>query len=78
MRPSRNAFTAGMPCTRYSAARRGFASTSTLTNSTCPSSAATASSRTGVSWRQGPHHLAQKSTITGTSWERSITSRAKL
>jgi hypothetical protein len=67
-----------MLCTRYSAARRGFASTSTLTIATCPSSAATASSRTGVSWRQGPHHSAQKSTITGTSWERSITSRAKL
>ena len=32
----------------------------------------------GPSIRQGPHQAAQKSTTTGTSWERSITSRWKV
>ena len=35
-------------------------------------------SSAGPSWRQGPHHSAQKSTTTGTSWERSRTSFSKV
>src|SRR5690606_32148413 len=35
-------------------------------------------SSAGPSWRHGPHHVAQKSTITGVEREASITSAAKL
>ena len=38
----------------------------------------TAFSSTGVSIRHGPHQSAQKSTITGSSRERSMTSRSKV
>ena len=65
--PSRNAFTAGMPWIRKAAARLWLASVSSLASSTLPSRAVTARSSTGVSWRHGPHHAAQKSTTTGTS-----------
>ena len=51
----------------------GLASTSSLASSILPARAATAFSITGPSWRQGPHHSAQKSTTTGTWCERSMT-----
>src|SRR5699024_9872243 len=46
-----------------SEASSGFSSMSTLANvtSSCSSEAA---SKTGANWRHGPHHVAQKSTIT--------------
>ena len=37
-----------------------------------------AASRTGVSWRHGPHHSAQKSTTTGTVRERSTTASSNV
>ncbi len=55
----------------------GFASVSTFTSST-PSRLSTAFSITGPSMRHGPHHSAQKSTTTGCSWERWMTSRSKV
>src|SRR3954466_14773646 len=59
---------------RCSADTRGLASVSTLASATLPSRLVTAFSRIGVSWRQGPHQAAQKSTTTGSSRERSTTS----
>ena len=55
-------------------ASAGLESMSTLASSTAPARRSTAASSTGVSWRQGPHQAAQKSTTTGISRERSITS----
>ena len=43
----------------------------------CRRASATAASSAGPSWRQGPHHSAQKSTTTGSSRERSTTSSMK-
>src|SRR5205809_803266 len=51
---------------------------STLTSFTLPLAAATAFSSEGPSWRQGPHQVAQKSTITGVVREASTTSSMKL
>ena len=76
--PSLNALTAGMPWIRKAAASRWLASVSTLASATWPSRSLTACSSTGVSWRQGPHHAAQKSTTTGSSRERSMTSCSKV
>ena len=73
-RPSRNPFTAGIPCTRYVAAKLWFASTSTFANATAPSLLSISRSRTGASAWHGPHQSAQKSTTTGSSCERSRTS----
>ena len=72
--PSLNALTAGMPWIRKAAEICWLASVSSLARSMSGSRLRTSSSSTGVSWRQGPHHSAQKSTTTGTSLERSITS----
>ena len=72
MRPSRKPFTAGMPWIPYSCEMYGFSSVLIVASLTAPLRAATASSRTGVSWRQGPHQGAQKSTTTG-SWREAST-----
>src|SRR5271156_2852783 len=45
-----------------------------LTSLTLPFAARTAFSRIGVSWRQGPHHGAQKSISTGWRLDSSMTS----
>ena len=63
--PSRKAFTAGIPWIPKPAASCGLASASTLASTTLPARAASAPSSAGPSWRQGPHHSAQKSTTTG-------------
>src|SRR5215203_6056845 len=63
---------------RCSAETRGLASVSTLASATLPSRLVTPFSRIGVSWRQGPHQAAQKSTTTGSSRERSTTSVSKV
>src|SRR5215218_11112748 len=63
---------------RCSAETRGLASVSTLASATLPSRLVTPFSRIGVSWRQGPHQAAQKSTTTGSSRERSTTSAWKV
>ena len=76
--PSLNAFTAGIDWIPKAWERRGLASVSTFTSSTWPSRLATAFSSTGLSGRHGPHHSAQKSTTTGCSWERWMTSRSKV
>ena len=70
--------TAGIDCTRICAAIRWFWSTSILTSRTLPLASVTAFSSAGVSVLQGPHQGAQKSTITGTSTEASITSAMKV
>ncbi len=51
-----------------------FASTSILTSSTAPSRLSISFSRIGASAWHGPHHSAQKSAITGFSFDRAITS----
>ncbi len=51
----------------------GFSSTLTLTSSTLPPVAPITFSRMGPSWVHGPHHGAQRSTTTATSFERSRT-----
>ena len=56
-----------MPWIPNAAARRWLASVSTLASATLPPRSLTACSSTGVSWRQGPHQAAQKSTTTGSS-----------
>src|SRR5258707_5023771 len=45
-----------------------------LTSFTLPLAARTAFSSTGVSWRHGPHHGAQKSISTGWRFDSSMTS----
>jgi pimeloyl-ACP methyl ester carboxylesterase len=76
-RPPRKAFTAGMPWMPNPRLSAGLASVSTLARTTWPSRAFASRSSSGVSWRHGPHHSAQKSTTTGTSCERWTTSRSK-
>ena len=44
----------------------------------CPRARRRPARAPGVSWRHGPHHSAQKSTTTGSSCERSMTSRSKV
>ena len=56
----------------------GFSSTLTLTSRTLPLAARTTFSRMGVSCLQGPHHGAQKSTITGVCIDAWMTSWAKV
>src|SRR4051794_21266056 len=65
-----------MPLTLYRCASSVFASTSTFASAK-PFSAVFSSS-TGVSARQGPHQSAQKSTTTGSVFERSITSASNV
>ena len=64
--PPRNTISVGMLMMRYSPASSGCSSTLTLPNlySGC---SASSSSITGAIMRQGPHHVAQKSTSTGLS-----------
>ena len=76
--PPTKAKTAGIDCTRICAAIRWFWSTSILTSFTLPFASVTAFSSAGVSVLHGPHHGAQKSTITGTSFEASMTSAMKV
>src|SRR5262245_28125886 len=61
----------------YWAASACSASTSILASWILPSRLAASASIAGASMRQGPHQAAQKSTTTGSSCERSITSRWK-
>src|ERR1700690_2402448 len=49
-----------------------------LTSLTLPLAAWTAFSRIGVSWRQGPHHGAQKSISTGWRFDSWMTSLTKV
>ena len=49
-----------------------------LTSLTLPLAARTAFSMIGVSWRQGPHHGAQKSISTGWRFDSSMTSFTKV
>ena len=75
--PSRTANTAGIDRTPKSAASPGSRSVSTLARTNRPPYSAASRSSTGPSIRHGPHHSAQKSITTGTSDDRSITSRWK-
>ena len=77
-RPPAKAKTAGIDCTRNWPASAWFLSTSILTSRTLPFCSLTTFSRAGPSCLHGPHHVAQKSTITGVSCDASITSLAKL
>ncbi len=66
--------TAGIDCTPKVAATRGLESTSTLASTTSPPVSSISLSKTGPKVRHGPHHVAHRSTTTGTSAERSSTS----
>jgi hypothetical protein len=68
------ATTVGIDWTPNSWAILGLASTSTLARIHAPFAAAASRSSTGDSCLHGPHHSAQRSTITGTCSERSTTS----
>ena len=52
----------------------GFSSTFTFTSATFPSVASTTFSMIGPSVWHGPHHGAQRSTTTGTDFDRWMTS----
>src|ERR1044071_6064253 len=67
-----------MPWISKAPARRGLASTSTLARIQDPSASSASRSRTGPRALHGPHQPAQKSTTTGTWWERSMTSETKV
>src|ERR671910_2696386 len=57
----------------------GFASTSSLRTSTTPAYLAASFSISGATMRHGPHHSAQKSTITGFSlWSTSASNVASV
>ena len=70
--------TAGIDCTRNDWAISGFWSISTFTSLTAPPASRVTFSSTGPSCRQGPHHGAQRSTMTGVVLEASTTSLMKL
>ncbi|OLT13943.1 hypothetical protein BJF78_20925 [Pseudonocardia sp. CNS-139] len=72
--PPTTATTIGIDCTPKACAIRGFASTSTLASTQAPLPAAASRSSTGDSCLHGPHHVAHRSTTTGTCSERSSTS----
>ena len=76
--PSFTATTSGMLCTPKAWAICGFSSTLTLTSTTLPSVSSITFSMIGPRVRHGPHHGAQRSTTTGTSLDRSITSVSKV
>ena len=63
---------------RICCAISGFSSMLSLTMRTAPLAPRTTFSRTGPNCLQGPHHGAQKSTMTGCSNEASTTSAMKL
>jgi hypothetical protein len=67
-----------MPWTWKAMASRWFWSTSTRARTTSPPWRSTARSSTGARVWQGPHQSAQKSTSTGTVFERSSTSAWKV
>src|SRR3546814_1082241 len=67
-----------MPCTWKALATWGLVSTSTFASTTFPSVSAITFSMIGPSVLHGPHHSAQRSTTTGTDFERSTTSVAKV
>src|SRR4029453_9573808 len=69
--PPLKRYTAGMDVMPYSAAMAGLSSTLSLTTSTFSPYSTEISSRIGPSLRQGPHHSAQKSTMTGFSEART-------
>ena len=71
--PSLKALTAGMLAIWNSWAICWLRSVSSLASSISPFRALTAFSSAGPRVRQGPHHSAQKSTTTGTCFERSTT-----
>ena len=80
--PCQNAATVGIDCIgrpSWASWRTSawFLSTSTLTSRTRPPALRTTFSRIGVSVLQGPHQLAQKSTMTGSARDASTTSRMK-
>src|ERR1700722_648015 len=63
--PPSNTLTVGMSMTPCFTVVCGFSSAFTLTTSIASPCSAAIASRTGPSWRHGPHHSAQYSTITG-------------
>ena len=76
--PFLNAYTVGMDWMRSCRAISWFSSMFTLTSFTAPFASVTTFSMMGPSVLHGPHHGAQKSTITGTSRLVSITSAANV
>src|SRR5258706_14669960 len=63
--PPDNRLMDGTAMTPYLTIDCGFSSVLPLTTSTRPEYSAAIASSTGPTWRQGPHHGAQYSTITG-------------
>ena len=76
--PPTTATTVGMDCTRNAAAMRGWASTSTVASTSRPPASATSFSSTGESCLHGSHHVAHRSTTTGTVIDCCSTSVSKL
>ena len=54
----------GTACTSKRSDSPGALSTSTLTNFSCPARSCASRARTGLTWRHGAHHTAQRSTST--------------
>ena len=76
--PLTKAITAGIDWMPIWPGIAGCSSMFILTSLTLPLAARTAFSRIGVSWRQGPHHGAQKSISTGWRFDSSMTSFTKV
>src|SRR5215468_12425061 len=74
--PPENRLIVGTAMTPYLRIASGFSSVLILTTSTLPAYCSAISSITGPTWRHGPHHGAQYSTMTGRGLDR--TSAAKL
>ena len=70
--------TAGMLSIPCSCDTIGFSSVFSFVSCTCPANSSASDSSSGPRMRQGPHHGAQNSTITGASCDRATTSRSKL
>jgi hypothetical protein len=76
--PPTKAITAGIDWMPICPGIAGCSSIFILTSFTLPLAARTAFSSTGVSWRHGPHHGAQKSISTGWRRDSSMTSFTKV
>jgi hypothetical protein len=76
--PSIKAITAGIDWIPIWPGICGWWSMFILTSLTLPLALRTAFSSTGVSWRHGPHHSAQKSISTGWRFDSSMTSLTKV
>src|SRR6266567_967701 len=73
--PPANRLMVGTIMTPYLRMDSGFSSVLSLTTSSRPAYSAAIASSTGPTWRQGPHHGAQYSTMTGRGLDRTSASK---